>query len=211
MQPRRPHVHATPPRSTTTWPISPAPPRPSQGWPSRIRPPPTPVPQKTPRSAGRAGRRRGRTRPPWPPSTSLPRTMRRAEALAEDGRQGVGPDQSGQVYGPGDGSGGGVDAAGAPDADAREVRVSTPAPRAAGRPSTIAAATAGGPPVTASAGGRWPRTVSPASTTTRLDLGAADVDPARADSWTPSLSGTSRADRPGRGRRQGCAVLVRTK
>ena len=34
---------------TTTWPISPAAPRPSQGLPSRMIPPPTPVPQKTPR------------------------------------------------------------------------------------------------------------------------------------------------------------------
>ena len=39
------------------WPISPAPPRPSHGLPSRIRPPPTPVPQKTPtqRLVGTAG------------------------------------------------------------------------------------------------------------------------------------------------------------
>ena len=39
-----------PPRLTTMWPISPAAPRPSHGLPSRISPPPTPVPQKTPSS-----------------------------------------------------------------------------------------------------------------------------------------------------------------
>ena len=50
MQPRRPHGHLAPPRLTTMWPISPAPPRPSHGFPSRMSPPPTPVPQNTPRS-----------------------------------------------------------------------------------------------------------------------------------------------------------------
>ena len=44
----RPQGHLAPPRLTTMWPISPAAPRPSQGLPSRTRPPPTPVPQKTP-------------------------------------------------------------------------------------------------------------------------------------------------------------------
>src|SRR5215207_3226940 len=48
MQPRRPQGHLAPPRLTTRWPISPAAPRPSHGLPSRTRPPPTPVPQKTP-------------------------------------------------------------------------------------------------------------------------------------------------------------------
>ena len=38
MQPRRPHGHRAPPRSTTMWPISPAAPRPIQRLPSRIRP-----------------------------------------------------------------------------------------------------------------------------------------------------------------------------
>ena len=50
MQPRRPHVQRAPSSSTTTCPISPAPPRPCHGLPSRIRPPPTPVPQNTPSS-----------------------------------------------------------------------------------------------------------------------------------------------------------------
>ena len=48
MQPRRPHVQRAPSISTTMCPISPAPPRPVHGLPSRIRPPPTPVPQNTP-------------------------------------------------------------------------------------------------------------------------------------------------------------------
>ena len=53
MQPRRPHGQRAPPRRTTTWPISPAGPRPSQGLPSSTMPPPTPVPQKTPRTESR--------------------------------------------------------------------------------------------------------------------------------------------------------------
>src|SRR2546423_10470154 len=45
----RPHGHLSPPCLTTTWPISPAEPRPTHCLPFRIKPPPTPVPQKTPR------------------------------------------------------------------------------------------------------------------------------------------------------------------
>ena len=48
MQPRRPQGQLGTVRLTTMWPISAAAPRPSQGFPSRINPPPTPVPQKTP-------------------------------------------------------------------------------------------------------------------------------------------------------------------
>src|SRR3954447_2077721 len=56
MQPWRPHGHRAPPSLTTMWPISPAPPRPTHWRPSRMSPPPTPVPQNTPRteSNGRA-------------------------------------------------------------------------------------------------------------------------------------------------------------
>src|ERR671914_2448766 len=50
MQPTRPHGHLRPSLLTTMWPISPAAPRPSHSWPSSTRPPPTPVPQNTPRS-----------------------------------------------------------------------------------------------------------------------------------------------------------------
>ena len=50
MQPRRPHGQRAPPISTTTWPISPEAPLPYQGLESRMIPPPTPVPQKTPSS-----------------------------------------------------------------------------------------------------------------------------------------------------------------
>ena len=49
MHPRRPHGHFRPSSRTTTWPISPAEPRPVHGLPSRMMPPPTPVPQNTPR------------------------------------------------------------------------------------------------------------------------------------------------------------------
>src|SRR3954467_4948839 len=50
MQPTRPHGERAPARLPTMWPISPAPPRPCHSWPSRMIPPPTPVPQKTPSS-----------------------------------------------------------------------------------------------------------------------------------------------------------------
>ena len=48
MQPRRPQGQRAPPWRITTWPISPAASRPIHGLPSRMMPPPTPVPQKTP-------------------------------------------------------------------------------------------------------------------------------------------------------------------
>src|SRR5256885_10851767 len=49
MQPLRPHGHRAPSFFTTMWPISAAAPRPCHGLPSRTMPPPTPVPQNTPR------------------------------------------------------------------------------------------------------------------------------------------------------------------
>src|SRR3954452_8622138 len=49
MQPLRPHGHSAPSFFTTMWPISAAAPRPFQGLPSSTMPPPTPVPQNTPR------------------------------------------------------------------------------------------------------------------------------------------------------------------
>ena len=49
-QPRRPHGQRAPSRFTTMCPISPEAPRPSHGLPSRMIPPPTPLPQKTPSS-----------------------------------------------------------------------------------------------------------------------------------------------------------------
>ena len=64
MQPRRPHGHCRPSICTTTWPISAEAPRPDQRWPFSIRPPPTPVPQKTPSTDRYPCRRRGGTRPP---------------------------------------------------------------------------------------------------------------------------------------------------
>src|SRR3954466_7904805 len=49
MQPLRPHGHCAPSFFTTTCPISAAAPRPCHALPSRTMPPPTPVPQNTPR------------------------------------------------------------------------------------------------------------------------------------------------------------------
>src|SRR3954453_1454097 len=49
MQPLRPHGHSAPSFFTTMCPISAAAPRPFQGLPFRTMPPPTPVPQNTPR------------------------------------------------------------------------------------------------------------------------------------------------------------------
>src|SRR3954453_22915899 len=49
MQPRRPHGHCAPSFFTTTCPISAAAPRPCHDLPFRTIPPPTPVPQNTPR------------------------------------------------------------------------------------------------------------------------------------------------------------------
>src|SRR5439155_20367794 len=47
--PRRPSEHIRPPSFTIVWPISPAAPRPTRRVPSSTSPPPTPVPQNTPR------------------------------------------------------------------------------------------------------------------------------------------------------------------
>src|SRR3954471_2542871 len=49
MQPCRPHGHSAPSFFTTMWPISAAAPRPFHALPFRTIPPPTPVPQNTPR------------------------------------------------------------------------------------------------------------------------------------------------------------------
>src|SRR3954463_4753718 len=49
MQPLRPHGHCAPSFFTTMWPISAAAPRPFHAFPFRTMPPPTPVPQNTPR------------------------------------------------------------------------------------------------------------------------------------------------------------------
>src|SRR3954471_21692490 len=49
MQPLRPHGHCAPSFFTTMWPISAAAPRPFHALPFRTIPPPTPVPQNTPR------------------------------------------------------------------------------------------------------------------------------------------------------------------
>src|SRR2546423_10896749 len=49
MQPLRPHGHRAPSFFTTMWPISAAAPRPVHALPFRTMPPPTPVPQNTPR------------------------------------------------------------------------------------------------------------------------------------------------------------------
>src|SRR3954447_11783647 len=49
MQPLRPHGHSAPSFFTTMWPISAAAPRPYHGLPPSTIPPPTPVPQNTPR------------------------------------------------------------------------------------------------------------------------------------------------------------------
>ena len=113
------------------WPISPAAPRPIQVLPSRMIPPPTPVPQKTPEqrlaalaapssySAWRRPRRRCRGRSAQP------------ELLGEGRRQRERLLPVGQVARLGHGAGLGVDGARRAHADARQPVVSTPAASAA--------------------------------------------------------------------------------
>src|SRR4051794_12468011 len=94
MQPSRPHPHSSPPIRTTMCPISPATPRPVHGRPSRTMPPPTPVPQKTPRTE-----RYGRPAPSsnsasvatW---TSLPRCARVPSASSSAAPRANSPAQS---------------------------------------------------------------------------------------------------------------------
>ena len=76
-----------PPGFTQTWPISPAEPRPCTSRPSSTSPPPTPVPQKTPRNdcAPRpAPKRRSASTATL---TSLPTTTGTPEALRQDGAE----------------------------------------------------------------------------------------------------------------------------
>src|SRR6478672_9654107 len=83
MQPRRPHGQRAPPRLITMWPISPAAWRPVQALPFRTRPPPTPVPQKTPRTDlyGLPAPSRNSaivpTRTSWPRCTAVPISLPR--------------------------------------------------------------------------------------------------------------------------------------
>ena len=156
-----------PPRLTTMWPISPAAPRPSQGLPSRISPPPTPVPQKTPSSGRRACRRRGGTRPRSRPGRRCrPGPWCRAplRALSASGKL---PSQPGRLRALRDDAGLLVGVAGRADPDARQVAGSRPRParppRASRRPSR--SATSSGPPSVGVGRRDSPRTLPRASTT----------------------------------------------
>src|ERR1700691_381699 len=163
MQPRRPHVQRAPSISTTTCPISPAPPRPVQGLPSRIRPPPTPVPQNTPSSE-----LYGRPAPSLNSAsvatcTSLPTATLQPSASASVLASGNVPSQPGRLRAlvtsppsivPGE-----------PTPIPSSWAVSTCAALAASRSAlSIAAATSAGPPLVGVARRAEPSTLRPSST-----------------------------------------------
>ena len=180
MQPLRPHGHLAPPRLTTMWPISPAAPRPSQGLPSSTRPPPTPVPQKTPirlLNSRPAPRWNSASVATW---TSLPTRTSVPSASFSVSASGKLPFPAGQVPGAGDDAGLLVGVAGRADPDALQVAASrprpAPRPRAAPRPSPRRRPA--GPPLVGVGRRASPWTSPPASTIDGLDLGAAEVDAA---------------------------------
>ena len=167
MQPRRPQGQRAPSRRTTTWPISPADPRPSQGLPSSTRPPPTPVPQKTPRTESNS-----RAAPSWNSAsvatwTSLPsltgapirppRSLPSAKVPSQPGRlRALETVPSSSSTAPGE-----------PTPTPVSSEVSTPAACAASRSApAIASETSAGPPSVGVGSRCSPSTLLSSSTTT---------------------------------------------
>ena len=181
MQPLRPQGHLAPPRLTTTWPISPAAPRPSQGLPSRTRPPPTPVPQKTPIRLWNS-----RPAPSWNSAsvatwTSLPTRTSVPERLLRASRpSGKLPSQPGRLLGAGDDAGLLVGVAGRADPDPLELRRSRPRPprppRASPPPSPRRRPA--GPPLVGVGRRASPQHLAAGVDDRRLDLRPAEVDAA---------------------------------
>src|ERR1700732_4967981 len=100
MHPSRPHVQRAPPISTTTCPISPAPPRPLHTCPSRIRPPPTPVPQNTPSSELYGRPAPSSNSATVATSTSLPSLTSHPSAAPSAAPSGKDPSQPGRLPAP---------------------------------------------------------------------------------------------------------------
>src|ERR671923_619871 len=167
MQPRRPHGQRAPPSLTTTCPISPAPPRPSHGLPLRMMPPPTPVPQNTPRIeryARPAPRVNSASVATWTSFSILTRVPMESDSAPASANE---PSQSGRLRAlvtiplrlstmPGE-----------PTPTPSSSVVSTPAAVAAARTaSAMASATFGGPPAVGVGTRSSPLTPPPSSTTT---------------------------------------------
>src|ERR671914_687931 len=167
MQPTRPHGHLRPSLLTTMWPISPAAPRPSHSWPSSTRPPPTPVPQNTPRSE--------RYGVPAPSSnsaivatlTSLESPTGAANAALSFSASGYVPSQSGRLRALVTVPASSSTAPGEPTPIADSPPGATPASSAASRSAPIiASATSAGPPVVGVGWRAEPRTSCTSSVTT---------------------------------------------
>src|SRR4051794_13410404 len=167
MQPSRPHPHSSPPIRTTMCPISPATPRPVHGRPSRTMPPPTPVPQKTPRTE-----RYGRPAPSsnsasvatW---TSLPRCARVPSASSSAAPRANSPAQSDRFRAFPTVPAFGSTSPGDPTPTPARASVSTWAWWAASViAAAMAVATAPGPPSVGVGWRAWPITAWSGSTTT---------------------------------------------
>ena len=180
MQPLRPQGHLAPPRLTTMWPISPAAPRPSQGLPSRTRPPPTPVPQKTPirlwnsRPAPRWNSASVATWTSLPTRTSVPSASFRVSA------SGKLPSQPGRLRAPETTPVFSSASPGEPTPTPSSVARSRPRParppRAAPPPSP--SATSCGPPLVGVGRRASPSDLAAGVDDRRLDLRPAEVDAA---------------------------------
>ena len=168
MQPWRPHGHFAPSSLTTTWPISPAPPRPSHCLPSRMIPPPTPVPQKTPISDSY-----GLPAPSWNSASvatadvvaELHDGVRASSARAAPSSKGS--SQSGRLPARATVPAFASMSPGEPAPTPASADASTPASSIASRSApAISFATSGGPPSVGVARLADPRTFESASTTT---------------------------------------------
>ncbi len=163
MQPRRPQVHSAPSISTTTWPISPAPPRPSHGFPSRISPPPTPVPQKTP-SSDRYMRPAPSSNSAWVATrTSLPSATRQPNSRSSSGPSAKDPSHPGRLRAPVTSLPRTVPGEPTPTPSSAAGSVSA-ALAASSSAVTISRATSGGPPVVGVGRRAEPRTLLSSST-----------------------------------------------
>ena len=201
MQPLRPQGHLAPPRLTTMWPISPAAPRPSQGLPSRTRPPPTPVPQKTPIRLWNS-----RPAPRWNSAsvatwTSLPTRTSVPSASFKRLASGKLPSQPGRLRAPETTPVFSSASPGEPTPTPSSAAVSTPACSAASRSAAaISSATSCGPPLVGVGRRDFAPDLAAGVDDRGLDLRPAEVDAAA--QFTPVMGrwATSAADPIGRRR-----------
>src|SRR3954471_6665187 len=196
MQPRRPHGQRAPPGLTTTWPISPAAPRPVHGLPSSTIPPPTPVPQNTPRIVLYGLPAPSLNSASVATDTSLPSATGAPSAFESSRASGKGASHSFRLPAFATVPRRASICPGEPTPIEASADVSTPAVAAASRSvSAISAATAGGPPVTGVGWRASPTTVPRPFTITAWIFVPPSSMPPRALIWPAILTAAARHPR----------------